>query len=50
MAVAELSPDETIVRILLEKGADRLARNASGKTPSDLAGDMGDEVIAALVK
>ncbi|MCK5249688.1 MAG: ankyrin repeat domain-containing protein, partial [Spirochaetaceae bacterium] len=42
--------DETIVRILLEKGADRLARNASGKTPSDLAGDMGDEVIAALVK
>jgi ankyrin repeat protein len=41
--------DEEVIRILLDEGADRRARNASGKTPGDMALNMGNETIAALV-
>lgn len=41
--------DEATIRVLLDKGADRRARNASGKTPSDLASDMDNEAVAALI-
>lgn len=41
--------DEDIIRIILDVGADRRARNASGKTPGDIALDMGNPALAALV-
>lgn len=41
--------DEDIIRIILDEGADRRARNASGKTPGDLALEMGNTAVAALV-
>ena len=41
--------DEAVIRILLDEGADRRARNASGKTPGDIALNLGSETIAALV-
>jgi len=42
--------DKDIIDVLIEKGADRMARNASGKTPFDLAGDMGNEAMASWVR
>lgn len=42
--------DKDMIEVLLEKGADKLARNASGKTPFDLAREMGDEALESWVK
>lgn len=41
--------DDGIIRIILDQGADRRARNASGKTPGDIALEMGNTALAAMV-
>jgi len=42
--------DKDIINILLENGADKMARNAAGKTPFDIARDMGDEALESWVR
>jgi ankyrin repeat protein len=39
-----------VIEVLLEKGADRKAGNAAGKTPFDLAREMGDEEMESWVR
>ncbi len=42
--------DKDMIEVLLEKGADKMARNASGKTPFDLAREMGDEALESWIR
>lgn len=41
---------ETIVRTLLEKGADKSMRDITGKTAADLANEKGHHTLAALLQ
>jgi len=42
--------DKDVIDVLLDKGADKMARNAAGKTPFDIARDMGDEALESWVR
>ncbi|MCK5734854.1 MAG: ankyrin repeat domain-containing protein, partial [Spirochaetaceae bacterium] len=46
--IAEAGKD--IIDVLIDKGADKMAGNASGKTPFDLAKDMGNEELESWVR
>ena len=39
-----------VVRLLLEQGADRSVRDASGRSYRDLAEEAGDEVVMSLLR
>lgn len=42
--------DAVIIKIILNEGADRSARNALGKTAGDLAIESGNETLASLLR
>ncbi len=48
--LAVLLKDEDLVRLLVEKGADKGAKTSEGKTPLDLATATGQKEIEAFLK
>ena len=50
MAAAAAEPDPAVVQLLLDKGADVTARDASGRTALDWALLQGDTSVAQLLK